>query len=69
MGDMGNLKANKDGVAKIHLKMKGVMLCAILGRGVIVHGKMDDLKSQPAGNAGPRVACGVIGAASSETKK
>ena len=69
MGDMGNVKANQDGVAKIRLRMKGVMLCAILGRGVIVHGKVDDLKSQPAGNAGPRVACGVIGAISSEVAK
>ena len=36
---------------------------ALIGRGVIVHGKADDLKSQPAGNAGPRIGCGVIGVA------
>jgi len=36
---------------------------AIIGRGVIVHGGMGDLKSQLPGAAGPRVACGVIGVA------
>jgi Cu-Zn family superoxide dismutase len=32
----------------------------IIGRGIIVHEKVDDLKTQPTGNAGARVACGVI---------
>ena len=36
---------------------------SIIGRGVIVHEKADDLKSQPTGDAGGRVACGVIGIA------
>ncbi|ALC15120.1 copper/zinc superoxide dismutase [Desulfuromonas soudanensis] len=33
---------------------------AIVGKTVIVHAQPDDLSSQPTGNAGPRVACGVI---------
>ena len=36
----------------------------IIGRGVIVHAKMDD-GGQPVGNAGARIACGVIGVANS----
>jgi len=36
---------------------------SIIGHAVIVHAKADDLKSQPSGNAGARVACGVIGVA------
>ena len=36
---------------------------SILGRGVVVHEKADDLKTQPTGNAGGRVAVGVIGVA------
>ena len=31
-----------------------------IGRALVVHGAPDDLKSQPAGNSGPRIACGVI---------
>ena len=34
---------------------------AILGRGLIVHANADDLHSQPAGNSGSRIACGIIG--------
>jgi Cu-Zn family superoxide dismutase len=35
----------------------------VLGRAVVVHEKPDDLKTQPSGNSGGRIACGVIGAA------
>ena len=33
---------------------------SIVGRGLIVHANADDLQSQPAGNSGARLACGVI---------
>jgi superoxide dismutase, Cu-Zn family len=64
-GDMGNLEADSTG--KAHLELKNNMLKlsgenSILGRGVIVHEKVDDW-SQPVGNAGGRQACGVIGIA------
>jgi Cu-Zn family superoxide dismutase len=42
---------------------------SIIGRGVIVHAKADDLKSQPAGDSGDRIACGVIGRAKSEQEQ
>jgi Cu-Zn family superoxide dismutase len=65
-GDMGNLEADASGKAHLELtdnlmKMSGEK--SIIGRGVIVHEKEDDLKSQPVGNAGGRLACGVIGIA------
>lgn len=63
-GDLGNIVADKDGNAKIDWKDKTMQLRGantIVGRGLIVHDKEDDLKSQPTGNAGARVACGVIG--------
>ena len=66
MGDMGNIEADESG--KAHLEYTDAMIKlngpnSIVGKSVIVHKGADDLKSQPAGNAGPRVACGVIEAA------
>jgi Cu-Zn family superoxide dismutase len=66
MGDMGNLEADESGKAHLEYTDATILLNgpnSILGRSVIVHKNEDDLKSQPAGNAGPRVACGVIGTA------
>lgn len=66
-GDLGNIMtAGKDGTADLdwvdsHLGFEGPT--SIIGRGVIVHASEDDLKTQPTGNAGARVACGVIGIA------
>ncbi|MCA9522808.1 MAG: superoxide dismutase family protein [Myxococcales bacterium] len=63
-GDLGNIVADKQGNAQIEWKDKTMQLKgprSIIGRGVIVHAKEDDLKTQPTGNAGARVGCGVIG--------
>jgi Cu-Zn family superoxide dismutase len=68
-GDLGNIEADASGVAKYKYTDSQIKLSgpdSILGRGVIVHEKEDDLKTQPTGNAGARVACGVIGIAKSE---
>lgn len=66
-GDFGNLTAGKDGKATKTLTMKGVTLAegpsSLVGKALIIHDKKDDLKTQPSGNAGNRVACGVIQAA------
>jgi Cu-Zn family superoxide dismutase len=66
MGDMGNLEADSSGHAHMewvdpHISFSGPN--SILGRSVVVHEKEDDLKSQPSGNSGARIACGVIGIA------
>lgn len=68
-GDMGNIDAGADGVATVAYVDSRATLegpGSILGRGVIVHANADDMKTQPTGNAGGRVACGVIGAAKAE---
>jgi len=65
-GDLGNITAGEDGVATIDKTDKVIALHganSIIGRGLIVHAKMDDLKTQPTGNAGGRAAQGVIGIA------
>jgi len=68
-GDMGNITATADGNGAVDyvdpmLRFDGPK--SIIGRGVIVHANADDFKTQPTGNAGGRVACGVIGIAKSE---
>ena len=65
-GDMGNLEADDSG--KAHLEYIDPMMSfeganSIIGKSVILHKNEDDLKTQPTGNAGPRIACGVIGLA------
>lgn len=63
VGDLGNLESDADGVATYDrvddlLTVEGTT--SILGRGMIVHAGADDLESQPTGDAGARLACGVI---------
>lgn len=65
VGDFGNIKADDNGVAAIDKVFPGVKLAEVLGRGVVVHEKPDD-GGQPTGNAGGRIAFGVIGVAKSE---
>src|SRR5437762_2739914 len=65
-GDLGNLEADGSGTAHFMLNDKTIKLSgenSIIGRAVVVDEKEDDLKSQPVGNAGGRVACGVVGVA------
>jgi len=65
-GDLGNIEADSSGKAHLDLTDKLMTMSgakSIIGRSVIVHEKEDDLKTQPTGNAGGRVACGVIGVA------
>lgn len=62
-GDFGNIEANEQGVARFERVFNWLTLTgtnSIVDRAVIVHEKPDDLKTQPTGNAGGRVACGVI---------
>ncbi|MBE0646811.1 MAG: superoxide dismutase family protein [Bacteroidales bacterium] len=63
-GDLGNLEADETGRARMTFIDKDLMLSgphSIVGYSIIVHAQEDDLISQPTGNAGARVACGVIG--------
>ena len=63
-GDLPSLKVGKDGRAKIDVTVDGISIGKgpgdIVGRGLIIHAQADDYKTQPTGNAGARVACGVI---------
>ena len=63
-GDLPSLKADADGEAEVNFTSKTISVVSgatqIVGRGLIVHRDPDDFKTQPAGNAGPRLACAVI---------
>jgi Cu-Zn family superoxide dismutase len=65
-GDIGNIKLDNKGHATLSLTTDRWNTITgdvknIIGRGVIVHGGTDDYTTQPTGNSGPRIGCGVIG--------
>lgn len=70
-GDLGNLKADDKGVAVYSIEVDNISISGaknpILGRGVIVHAGADD-GGQPTGNAGGRIAQGVIGLADPQVR-
>ena len=64
-GDMPNLVADDAGTLMVDVQVPGVTIgdgggTDILGRALVLHAGADDYSSQPAGNSGPRIACGVI---------
>lgn len=63
-GAMINLKADAYGEARFTQKVDQIRLdvgkYSVVGMPVIVHARADDYSSQPLGNAGPRIACGLI---------
>jgi superoxide dismutase, Cu-Zn family len=64
-GDIDNLVAGWDGIAHVDLQLAGVTLGDggrddIAGRAFVVHAAPDDYRTQPSGNSGARIACGVI---------
>ena len=67
LGDLPNLVVNKQGNAKTTFMASGVTLGDGAnsffhdgGTALVIHAKADDLKSDPSGNSGDRIACGVI---------
>ena len=63
-GDFGNITSDANGNVNTEMTVKRITLdnsaTGIIGRSVIVHAKADDLKTDPSGNSGARVAGGVI---------
>jgi superoxide dismutase, Cu-Zn family len=64
-GDMLNVKSDAQGVAEVAIDNADVSLQTgqpndILGKALVVHAKPDDYTTQPSGNSGDRIACGVV---------
>jgi Cu-Zn family superoxide dismutase len=66
-GDFGNITADASGKASLHLSVPISQISldagaanSIVGRGLIVHADPDDFVTQPTGNSGKRLACGVV---------
>ena len=64
VGDLPSLKADAYGKVQLRFESTSISMqdgaSSIVGRGLIVHRDPDDFKTQPTGNSGPRVSCGVI---------
>jgi superoxide dismutase, Cu-Zn family len=65
LGDLGNMTVAADGTGMIATTNTAWQVATgspmdVIGKAVVVHGMPDDLVMQPAGNAGPRIGCGVI---------
>ena len=63
-GDLPSLRPDANGVATFNFESRTIRVGStsndIIGKGLIVHRDPDDYKTQPTGNAGPRLACAVI---------
>ncbi|MGC4029313.1 MAG: superoxide dismutase family protein [Steroidobacteraceae bacterium] len=65
LGDLSNLEPDSMGTAKVDQLIANATLHDagvndLIGRSVVIHMQRDDYKTQPAGDSGSRVACGVI---------
>ncbi|MEO8036808.1 MAG: superoxide dismutase family protein [Acidobacteriota bacterium] len=62
-GDFGNVTADANGEVHTSFTTRAITVSpgatSVVGHAIVLHGGADDLASQPAGNAGPRIACGV----------
>lgn len=64
-GDLPNLIVGTDGRGTIGIVIPGATMAGLLdadGSAIVVHAKPDDLMTDPSGNSGARIACGVFGA-------
>lgn len=63
-GDLGNISIGPDGTGRIETVTDMFILSSgptsVTGRAVVIHEKPDDLTTQPSGNSGNRIGCGVI---------
>jgi Cu-Zn family superoxide dismutase len=62
-GDMGNIEADESGKGHLEYVDRTITMdgeASIIGKSMIIHASEDDYSTQPTGNAGARIACGII---------
>ena len=59
-GDMPPLMTDGGGYAWMAFYTKRITMSEVIGRTVVIHSNPDDFHSQPSGNSGKKIACGVI---------
>ena len=63
-GDFGNMTVGEDGHGRLELDSTMLTIApgerSVVGHAIVVHAKADDMQTQPTGNAGARIGCGVV---------
>lgn len=62
-GDFGNITVAADGKGHLDFMLAGATLsgdASVIGKSIVLHAGQDDCTTQPSGNSGDRLACGVI---------
>jgi len=63
-GDLGNIEVGSNGTGILDVIVQDVSLAGpengVVGRAIVIHEKADDLMTDPAGNSGARIGCGII---------
>lgn len=61
LGDLGNIEAGQDSTANVQIMASNITsLDQIMNKPIVIHSGQDDFKTQPSGNSGTPVACGMI---------
>jgi Cu-Zn family superoxide dismutase len=59
-GDLGNMNVDSNGRGLLIIAVNDMNMSNVVGKAVVVHEKQDDLQSDPSGNSGARIGCGVL---------